>query len=89
MSKLPQKQNRKLLAVPYSIRIFQKCCEYSIDFELVKHLHMYDLQCLIIQFDIQNVERYLQSKQHRELRAKGIGEIKNLSGSEALKFLGR
>jgi hypothetical protein len=50
---------------------------------------LYDLQCLLIQFDIQNILAYLKSENDQKLREKGIRNVKDISGSEALKFLGR
>ena len=89
IQKLPQSDQHVSLAVPFSIRIFKKCIEHKIDFSLVKHLHFYDLQCLIIQFDIQRIEAYFETENRKRLNAQGIKEVKHVSGSEALKFLGR
>lgn len=77
------------MAVPYSIRIFKKCIEHRIDFNLVKHLHFFDLECIIIQFEIQRVEEYLEHKEKERLHEQGISEVKHISGAEALKVMGR
>ena len=75
--------------MPYSIRIFKKCTEYKIDFNLAKHLHFFDLECLIIQFEIQKVEEYLNHKEKERLKEQGISEIRRISGNDALAMLGR
>jgi hypothetical protein len=77
------------LAVPRSIRIFQACVKYGIDTALIKHLHMYDLQCLIFQFEIQDVQQYLDAEKRDKMRSQGLKEIKEISGAEAIRFLGR
>lgn len=87
VSKLPSPKGHKPLAVPLSIRIFQKCIEHKIDFSLVRHLHFFDLQCLIFRFEIQRVEDYLNYADKQSMKAQGIKEIKDISGNEALKFL--
>lgn len=75
--------------MPYSIRIFKKCTEYNIDFNLVRHLHFFDLECIIMQFEIQKIEEYLERKEKERLKEQGISDIKKISGNEALKMLGR
>ena len=77
------------MAVPYSITIFKKCIKHNIDSHLIKHLHFYDLQCLIIQFEISDIEKYLDAENKKKLKERGIKEVKDISGSEAIKFLGR
>lgn len=77
------------MTVPFSIRIFKKCIEYHIDSLLVKHLHFYDLQCLIFQFEIDKIQEYLRNEERRALQKRGIDSVKDISGNEALKFLGR
>ena len=87
--KLPTPKNSMSLAVPLSIRILKKCIQYQIDFEFTKRLHFYDLQCLIIQLEIQDIQQYLKGQEDQKLSKKGIKEIKDISGNEAIKFLGR
>ena len=87
VNKLPKTKNANTLTVPFSIRIFKKCIEFGVDFALVKHLHLYDLQCLLIQFDTQKVLEYLKSEETKKLRARGISSVRDVSGSEALKLL--
>jgi hypothetical protein len=89
VDRLPKTKNSAYLAVPFSLRIFKRCTEYGVSSELIRHLHLYDLQCLLIQFDIQKVERYLQEEEKRKMREKGIKEIKDIDGSAAVRFLGR
>ena len=89
INKLPKTKNIPPLAVPFSLKIFKRCTEYGVAPELIKHLHMYDLQCLLIQFDIQKIEQYLKSEQNRVLRERGIKEVRDIDGTEAVKFLGR
>lgn len=89
VNKLPKVKSLKTPAVPFSISIFKKCIEHNIDASLVKHLHLYDLQCLIFQFEIDRIKEYLKQKEQEELRKQGIGEVKNISGNDVLKFLGR
>lgn len=88
LKKLPKtRDNSPKLAVPLSIRMYKKCVEHQIDMSLVKHLHFYDLQCLIIQMDISNIRRYLDSKKKDELNARGISEVEKVSGADAVRFL--
>ena len=89
MDKLPKVKNSSSLAVPFSIRIFKKCVEHGIDSSLIKHLHFYDLQCLIFQFEIAKIQDYLRHKESEALQKRGIGAVKDISGNEVLKFLGR
>ena len=89
VSKLPKTKSVSSLAVPLSLKIIKKCVEYRVDPALIKHLHFYDLQCLLIQLDIQNIMDYLKSEEKRKLQAHGVREIKDIEGAEVLKFLGR
>lgn len=75
--------------MPLSIRILKKCIEHRIDASLIKHLHFYDLQCLIFQFDIAKIQDYLKHRETQDLQKRGIDGIKDISGKDALKFLGR
>lgn len=75
--------------MPLSLKIFKKCIKHRIDTQLVKHLHFFDLQCLIIQMDTSDVIQYLKMEKDKKMKEKGIKEVKNISGNEALKFLGR
>ena len=77
------------LAVPRSILIFKKCVKHGIDSNLIGHLHFFDLQCLIIQFETQEVLTYIEKENEARLHKKGIKEIKQIDGNQALKFLGR
>lgn len=87
--KLPEQKGMKPLAVPFSLTIFKKCIKYGIDTTLVKHLHLFDLQCLIIQLETQDVLAYLRQQEREQLRSQGIKEVKDISGADAIKFLGR
>ena len=69
--------------------IFKKCVKYRIDTALVKHLHLFDLQCLLMQFETEDIQQYLSQKEKERLRSRGIKEVKDISGSDAVKFLGR
>lgn len=89
VDKLPKVKSIKTPAVPFSISILKKCIDHGIDASLIKHLHLYDLQCLIFQFEIDRIKEYLRQKEQEELHKQGISEVKNISGNEALKFLGR
>ena len=75
------------MAVPYFIIILRKCVHYRIDTELIKHLHFYDLQCLLIQFEIQDIERYLEYEHKQRLKDKNIERVDHVSGTDAVKFL--
>lgn len=86
---MPAPKQKDSLAVPFSIRIFRKCVEYRVDSALMHHLHLYDLECLLIQFDIQRIQEYLDHEQKKAWQAQGIKEVKDINGNEALKFLGR
>lgn len=87
MKKLPQKKSYAPLAVPLSLKILKKCIEYRIDGDLIRRMHFFDLQCIIIQFDIQKVQEYLDSKEKQRLNSQGISEVRQISGNEALRFL--
>lgn len=89
VKKLPEQKGMKPLAVPFSLTILKKCIKYKIDTGLVKHLHLFDLQCLIIQFETQDVLDYLKHQEKERLRSQGIKEVKDISGADAVKFLGR
>lgn len=74
----------KRLDVPFFIQIIQNCVKYNIDTNLIKRLHLYDLECLIVQFQIKEVKEYLamQSKE------KGTSNnVKNVTGNDALAML--
>lgn len=89
VKKLPDKPCKNSLAVPFSITIFKKCIKFRIDTALIKHLHFFDLQCLIIQFEIQEIREYLENEEKKKLQKRGIKDVKQISGAEAIKFLGR
>lgn len=75
--------------MPFSITILKKCIKYRIDSVLIKHLHMFDLQCLLIQFETQDIIQYLKEKEKENMRSRGISEVRDISGADAIKFLGR
>lgn len=89
VNRLPKEKGMTPLAVPFSITIFKKCVRYQIDSALIKHLHFYDLQCLIMQFEIHDLQEYFKNEQKQRLKSQGIKEIKDISGADAIKFLGR
>jgi hypothetical protein len=68
IEKLPKTKNRVSPTVPFSIKIFKRCIDYGVSAELMKHLHLYDLQCLLIQFETQRIEEYLRSEEKRKCR---------------------
>lgn len=77
------------LAVPLSIRIFHKCTLRGIPAELIRHMHFFDLQCLLMRFDIDDAVQYLEQRNKDELHKQGIAEVRDIDGTEALRFLGR
>lgn len=87
IQKVPQNKNDIPLAVPLSIRVLRKCVSRGVDSLLIKHLHFYDLQCLLMQFDIADIESYLEREGKDKLRRRGIAEVREISGAEAVKFL--
>lgn len=89
MNKLPKTKSSSSLPVPFSISIFKKCIDHNIDPAHIKHLHLYDLQCLIIQLEAQRITDYLQRKSSADLQKRNIGEVQDIDGNAALKFLGR
>ena len=89
VNRLPKTKASNTVAVPFSISIFKRCVDHGIDFSLVKHLHLYDLQCLIFQLEAQRILDYLKRKESVDLQKRDIGEIKDVDGNAALKFLGR
>lgn len=50
---------------------------------------MYDLQELIIQFEISEIQSYLEQAKKQKMQSRGISEIKKISGNDALKLFGR
>jgi hypothetical protein len=89
VKKLPEPKNQKTLAVPFSLRIFRRCIEYGVSLDLARHLHFYDLQCLLIQFDIQKIEDYFKQEERSKLQSRGIKDVKDISGTDIKKFFGR
>lgn len=89
VKRLPEQKGIKPLPVPFSLTILKKCVKYRIDTALIKHLHMFDLQCLLIQFETQDIIQYLKEMEKQQMRSQGIKEVKDISGAEAIKFLGR
>ena len=89
VDRLPKTKNTNPPTVPFSLRIIKKCIEHGVSTELIKHLHLYDLQCLLIQFDIQRIEEYLKAEEKQNMHKRGIKEIKDIDGAQAVKFLGR
>ena len=89
VKKLPEQKGIRPLAVPFSLTILKKCVKYRIDAALIKHLHLFDLQCLIMQFETQDILDYLRQKDKEKMRSRGIKEVKDISGADAVKFLGR
>ena len=88
IKKLPEAKNRQSLAVPLSIKIYLKCTQYNLDFQLVRHLHFFDLQCVLIKKDIAAIEEYLDKEQKLREQKSGAN-VKEVSGLDAKKFLGR
>jgi hypothetical protein len=60
-----------------------------VSLDLARHLHFYDLQCLLIQFDIQKIEDYLKQEEKSKLQSRGIKDVKDISGADIKKFFGR
>lgn len=80
---------RPSLAVPLSILIRKKCVDLRIPAEFVRSMHMTDLQCLILRMEIQNAREHLDYEEKQRLQKQGISQVKDIEGSEVLKFLGR
>ena len=54
---------------------------------LIRHLHFFDLQCLIMQFEADDIQQYLKSEEKARLQSRGIKDISDISGADAIKFL--
>ena len=89
VKKLPETKSQKNLAVPFFILITKRCVQNKIDPYLVQHLHFYDLQCLLLQLEIDKIVQYLEAEEREKLKARGIKKVTPISGNEALKLLGR
>jgi hypothetical protein len=75
------------VSVPFSLMIRKKCIKHGIDTQMQKTMHLYDLQCLLIQFEIEDVRHCLEEIHKTKLKQRGISGIRHLNGNEALKFL--
>lgn len=73
--------------MPLSIRVLKRCIDRRIDSSLIKHLHFFDLQCLLIQFDIGDIQEYFRAEEKERLRKKGVSSVKDISGNDAIRFL--
>jgi hypothetical protein len=89
IKRLPKKNgHEKPLTVPYSVLIRKKASDYNIDGYTVSRMHFYDLQCLIIQFEIQAINEYFDTQRKRKLHERGISECSRVGGNDARKLFG-
>jgi hypothetical protein len=62
------------------------CSSYSIDSALIKNLHFFDLQSIIIDCQIDKVKEYLKAKKQHKEQKDGI-ETRHIEGKEVLNYL--
>lgn len=75
--------------VLFSILLLKKCAKFNIDGYVIKSLHMFDLQELIIEFEISEIESYFEHQRKQKMQSRGICEITKVSGNDALRLFGR
>lgn len=75
--------------MPFSILLLKKCITYGIDGITIKSLHMFDLQALVLQFEIKELETYFYQLNQKKLQERGISEVEKVDGNKALKLFGR
>lgn len=77
----------KTLAVPRSITMFQGCVRHQVPGELIKQLHFNDLYLLLLTLDIDAAKERLRMQAQKRMQDKGIGDVREISGNDAIKFL--
>lgn len=75
------------MAVPRVIKILSSCIRHNIQDSLIARLHYNDLCLLIMTFDIANMKEMLRHKEQERLSKNNVGEVRQLSDSEAIAFL--
>lgn len=72
-----------LSAVPRVITLYRKCTSYGVQDVLIRRLHFNDLLLLLLSLDIAAARQALRQRQ----RNKEVGEVRDLTPREAVKFL--
>lgn len=67
--------------------MYQNCVRHKVPGELIAHLHFNDLYMLLLTLDIADAREALRIKAQKSQKEKGIGNVRAISGSDAIKFL--
>lgn len=78
--------DRKRLAMPRVMTIFQKCIEHEVQDCLIQRLHFNELYVLLLSLDIQNLKQILRSRRSDAMKKRNI-DVRDVSQDDALKFL--
>lgn len=73
--------------MPLSLRIMKVAIKCDISPELIKNLHFFDLQSLILSFNIDFIQQEFKSKRKQRLNERGIDEVEYYKGKNILKIL--
>lgn len=76
-----------LFTMPLSLRILKVAIKYDISPELIKRLHFFDLQSLILSFNIDFIQQEFKNKRKQRLNERGIDEVEYYKGKNILKIL--
>lgn len=57
---------------PFIFTVMKKCITYRISYELMERLNYNDLLYLIVEYDIESIEKYLQQKEKERLDKRGV-----------------
>lgn len=70
---------------PFIFTILKKCIHYKIDYALMERLNYNDLLYLVVEYDIESIEKYLQQREKERLDKRGV-EIVEATPEMASQF---
>lgn len=73
--------------MPLSLRLLKTAINYKISPELIKTLHFYDLQDLILSFNVSAIKSYLEQEHKAKLENRGIDGVDHINGKNILNYL--
>jgi len=77
--------DKKENSSPYILTLIKKCSKYNISYELMCNLNFYDLQYLIIEYEIENLQEVLRRKETERLSSLGL-EVVDATDEDILRM---
>jgi hypothetical protein len=73
--------------VPRYIQVLQNCVKHKVQDYILQNTHFNDLTLLLIRLDILKVKEAIAMEVAQKARGKKQSNVRNISGSNAIKFL--